>query len=58
MKLKNKSFKKYPRKPESTWLTRKTRGLDHETVITPNKKNKKHETKFLINSILKDEIKK
>jgi hypothetical protein len=38
MELKKNSIKK---KLESTWLTHKIRNLGYETVITPQKTNKK-----------------
>jgi hypothetical protein len=47
MKLKKNIQLKYnKKKPESTWLTRKTRDPCHEIVITPYKVNKKIIIKF------------
>jgi hypothetical protein len=39
---KKNSIKKGPKKPELIWLTHKTCDPSHETIITPQKVNKKN----------------
>ena len=58
---KKNQWKKDKTIPEPTWLIRKTRALSDGSMITPHKANNKKnydETQFLINSKLKDEVKK